>query len=131
MIKIPVTFIFDFDQWAELARHDPDGFERQRQETLLRVIERANNARRLAGIQCRIDLERRRARTTMGAVVRLSSMMWDSLYELKDQLNLLVRRHQNGSLSRMPGQVAKSARIIHLRSTGDRLAQSQAGAKVH
>ena len=72
---------FDFDEWLELAKRDPEGFELRRQA----VIENYLNAlplskqRRMRGLQFRIDMERRRAHTAMGACIKLSSMMWDAL----------------------------------------------------
>jgi hypothetical protein len=72
---------FDFDQWAALARDDPAGFERQRRARVDALILRAlpEQRRRLRGLQFRIDMERRRARTPMAACVRLQSLMWDTV----------------------------------------------------
>ncbi len=84
-------FSFDFGCWMRLARSDPQAFERRRREVLEAVIRQAGPARRrrLEGLQCRIDLERRRARTPMAACLRLSSMMWDSV---NDELAPALRR---------------------------------------
>lgn len=83
---------FDFDSWVALAKLDQESFEASRkeriQETLERAILRGGNRRRLQGLQCRIDMERRRARTPLKACIRLSSMMWDSVVELREKLAL-------------------------------------------
>ena len=73
--------VFDFDDWLALARDDPDGFEQRRKRRIDELIARANPAqrRRLRGLQFRIDMERRRARTPMAACVRIQTWMWDSL----------------------------------------------------
>lgn len=73
--------VFDFDSWASLARNDPAGFELQRRNIIDAIIERAlpRQRRRLRGLQFRIDMERRRARSPMAACVRIQSLMWDSL----------------------------------------------------
>jgi len=89
------TFTFDFDEWARLARTDVDAFEAKR----LALIEdflcqfSGPGLRRLRGLQFRIDMERRRARTPMAACLRLSAMMWDSLlgqHGLKDAFDAFL-----------------------------------------
>lgn len=72
---------FDFDEWVTLAQHDPDEFERRREiliENFIRDLPPARQ-RRIRGLQFRIDMERRRARTPMGACIKFSTMMWDAL----------------------------------------------------
>lgn len=82
--------VFDFDSWAALAKYDQEAFEESRQERIREVIEKSvhngGNGRRLRGLQCRIDMERRRARTPLKACIRLSSMMWDSVVDLSETL---------------------------------------------
>lgn len=72
---------FDFDEWMSLAHRDPEEFERRRLAAIENLIRNLPPARqqRLRGLQFRIDMERRRARTPMGACIKLSSMMWDAL----------------------------------------------------
>jgi hypothetical protein len=73
--------VFDFDHWLALARDDPAAFEAERRALIEALIDRAPPARqrRLRGLQFRIDMERRRARTPMAACIRIQSLMWDSL----------------------------------------------------
>lgn len=68
----------DFDTWAELARTDPDAFERMRLAAIDSVIDSApvENRERLRRLQWRIDQERKLARTPMAACLRISRMMW-------------------------------------------------------
>jgi len=68
----------DFDSWSEMARTDPDAFERMRLAAIDSVIESApaENQERLRRLQWRIDQERRLARTPMAACLRISRMMW-------------------------------------------------------
>lgn len=44
------------------------------------------NQRRLAGLQFRIDMERKLAHTPLKACLRVSGMMWDSFLELRSEL---------------------------------------------
>lgn len=78
---------FNFDEWSCLARVAPDEFETRRHSAIEKLIANGTNARRLRGLQCRIDLERIRARTPLKACLRLSSMMWDSLDQCRGALN--------------------------------------------
>ncbi len=74
-------FSFDFDEWATLARTDPAGFEARRFALIENYLRQfpPPGQHRLRGLQFRIDMERRRARTPMAACLKLSAMMWDSL----------------------------------------------------
>lgn len=102
---------FNFDEWSALAQSAPEEFESRRNSVIEGVISGCTNARRLRGLQCRIDLERARARTPLKACLRLSSLMWDSLYECHDQLNLLAysagTRHATLPATRKPAVDAK------------------------
>jgi len=70
--------IFNFDEWAALAKASPDEFEVRRSHYIEQIISRNNNATRLRHLQWRIDTERKRARTTFKSYLQLSTMMWDS-----------------------------------------------------
>ena len=81
---------FNFDEWSALAQSAPEEFESRRSSAIESVISGCTNVRRLRGLQCRIDWERERARTPLKACLRLSSMMWDSLDECREQLQRLA-----------------------------------------
>ncbi|MEK8090386.1 DUF3135 domain-containing protein [Thermithiobacillus plumbiphilus] len=72
---------FDFDAWSRLATQDPEVFEMRRRMLIEQLIQSAPDARRarLKGLQFRLDLERRRARTPLAACLRISDMMWQAL----------------------------------------------------
>lgn len=71
---------FDFSHFAELAKTDPEAFERARERLIDELIEQApaGQRRRLRGLQFRIDMERRRAKTPYAACVSVSRMMWET-----------------------------------------------------
>ena len=75
------TTKIDFDTWAEMAKNDPDAFERMRLQAIDEFIESVpeSSQERLRRFQWRIDQERRLAKTPLAACIRLSSMMWQSL----------------------------------------------------
>lgn len=114
-------FCFDFDEWSQLAKDDPFAFEARRIaliEAYLRQFPQSGQ-RRLRGLQFRIDMERRRARTPMGACLKISSMMWESLlgrHGLKTALDTLMGS-SNRSVVAPPRHLplATSARIIPFR----------------
>lgn len=71
----------NFDDWAALARTDPEAFERRRREVIESFIESTPEAHReqLRRLQWRIDTERNRAPTPLAACIRISAMMWESV----------------------------------------------------
>ncbi len=106
----------DFDEWAALAQTDPAAFEERRSSLIEDFIQNSPNhlQRRLRGLQFRVDMERRRARTPMGACVRISGMMWDAFLGeggLRDSLNALIKA---GATHRAP-KLSGTARIIRFR----------------
>lgn len=78
---------FDFDDWSRLGSTDPERFEQLRQHAIAGFLAARSNDRRLRGLQCRIDLERRKARTPLKACLRLSAMMWHRFHDLREVLN--------------------------------------------
>jgi hypothetical protein len=79
---------FDVDEWLRLARDEPGEFERRRQAAIDSLIAQApaEQRERLRALQCRIDLERRRAKTPFEATLRLQSMMWERFGQLRETL---------------------------------------------
>jgi hypothetical protein len=110
----------DFDAWAEVARTDPEAFERMRLAAIERCIADApvQNQERLRRLQWRIDQERRRAGTPLAACIRVSRMMWQSLIGeggLRDRLLMVNEVLRDGTEAATP----PSARVLHFnRSAG-------------
>jgi hypothetical protein len=73
--------LIDFNQWAQLAKSDPEAFEAKRaqliEETILRMP--AHKQQRMRCLQWKIDQVRRQAGNPMAACIKISEMMWDSL----------------------------------------------------
>ncbi len=89
----------EFDVLVEMARNHPDRLEALRQELTEEVINGADNDRhrkRLEGLQFRVDLERRRARSPLAATIRISEMMCHSLADLHRSMvtPLTTERHE-------------------------------------
>lgn len=71
---------FDFDSWSHLARRDPGAFESRRRAAIEAFIARQAPERRerLQRLQWRIDRERERSGSALGACHRLSDLMWQT-----------------------------------------------------
>ncbi len=74
-----------FDVLVAMARNDPEGLETLRRSLTEAVIDAASTEHtknRLKGLQFRVDMERKRASTPLGATIRISEMMCRSLADL-------------------------------------------------
>ena len=110
------NFLFDFDEWSRLAKSDPAAFEARRLALIEEYLGQFAplDQRRLRGLQFRIDMERRRARTPMAACLRLSSMMWDSVLGNRGLKNAMERLLGSSRTTASPARhsPAASARIL-------------------
>lgn len=79
----------EFEELVKLAKNNPEELERLRQKACDELIEQApvEYQRKLRGLQFKIDMERRRARTPMAACLKISEMMHDSFGRLRKALN--------------------------------------------
>lgn len=70
---------FNFDEWAKLAKEDPDAFENKRQQMLQDVIDKSapEIKRRMQGLQWQIDQIRSTSANPMASCLKISQMMWD------------------------------------------------------
>ena len=75
-----------FDQMLKLARTDPGRLETLRRTLTQQVIDSAaspDSARKLRGLQFRVDTEINRARSPLDAALRVSNLMCRSLARLR------------------------------------------------
>ncbi len=104
---------FDWETWSNLARSDPAAFEQRRKQAIEALIAAApeHQRQRLNALQCRIDLERRRSSSPLGACIRMSNLMWERFTEVQQVLNAFSMRRPASSISmRMPP--VESAQIV-------------------
>ncbi len=72
------TYKFDFDHWMALNIESPDKFEIERRKFIVKHIDNfPSNKRRLEAIQFRVDVERGKSKSPMGACIRLSGLLMD------------------------------------------------------
>ncbi len=112
-------YVDDFDDWASLADADPDAFERLRRELIEDFIDSAppDRRERLRCLQWRIEQERARSRTPLGACIRITRMMWERVTSSGG----LVEQLQNLSSSlEHPGRSSvRSAQVMEFRPRAD------------
>jgi hypothetical protein len=101
-----------FDEMVRLAKNDPETLERIRLKLIEETIAEApeNCHRRLRGLQFQIDMERRRASNPMSACVRISKMMHDSLYTMRQTLNAAVGQATDDVV--MPLETPSQAQVL-------------------
>lgn len=99
---------FVFEEWAELARTNPEAFEQQRRQQIESVISSVSSRQRnrLERLQWRIDMERHRATTPLSACMRISGMMMDALYGERGLVKAI-----NGEI---PRDKATAAKVIEI-----------------
>ncbi len=106
---------FDFDYWSRLAQEDPATFEEQRSDLLEEFILEAppDLRRRLRGLQWQVDQARERSGTPLGACLRLSKMMWDSVL---GERGLLESMQSLGDSSEQLSEEKQTADILPFKS---------------
>ena len=80
------NFQINFDDWAILAKDNPDEFEEKRREHIELFIKNVpkNKQHRLKGLQWQIDQTRKLAHSPMASCIAISNMMWDSVERLNE-----------------------------------------------
>ena len=103
-----------FDEMVRLAKHDPETLENIRLQLIEDTIAEAPESchRRLRGLQFQIDMERRKAKNPMSACIRISKMMHDSLYTMRQTLNAAVGEPTDEEMLSAPLAEATPARVL-------------------
>lgn len=85
---------FNFDEWLQLAKTDPEAFEKRRQQAIDELIATApvKHQQRLQGLQWRVDMERRKYKDSLVRCQKVFSMMWASVYNDNGLLQALHGR---------------------------------------
>ncbi len=79
----------DFDTLVAMHKEDPQALDKVRADLTGELINNASDdvRRRLEGLQFRINMELRRARTPEARCIKMSSMMHESFAELNHRLH--------------------------------------------
>lgn len=78
--------IFNFEEWALLAKQDRAAFEKKRAAIIREAISETAHSERelrmLNGLQFKIDMVRRKHKTPLGACVAISGMLMHNVHQL-------------------------------------------------
>lgn len=116
----------DFNALVKLSNEDPEALEKLRKKLAEDLIRQApkDTQRRLRGLQFKIDMERRRAKTPMAACMKMSEMMQHSFLELRDALNSMAHlKKQMSPKAHLTPNSSMSNKSHPLNSTGKPLAK--------
>jgi len=111
-------FDFDFDEWMNLAKTDPEAFDLKRKQIIDDLIAHAPERirQRLIQFQWRIDMERARCSNPLQACIKLSNMMWDMVYGDRGFLwSLQQVADPNTLMTAVPAEAGSGAQIVPLR----------------
>jgi hypothetical protein len=108
---------FDFDEWAKLARENPDAYEDMREKMIQEVIDSTSPEikRRMQGLQWKIDQIRSTSTNPMSSCLKISQMMWDNVL---GEDGLLDHMRQLSDPEQIPKRTdpKESATIININS---------------
>lgn len=84
MTKSKTSFRFNFEEWAKLAKQDPDRFEAHRAQALNDAIDRVPEDRQLMlrRLQWKVDRVRELKSTPLAACIAITDMMWNTFNDL-------------------------------------------------
>ena len=93
-----------FDYWADLAKSDPGAFEAERREVIADFLSEipAEKRKNLERLQWRIDQIRRCSSSPLGACIKISNMMMDSVAGAQGLLNLMEQLQEGELLATIP-----------------------------
>ncbi|UTW49865.1 DUF3135 domain-containing protein [Bacterioplanoides sp. SCSIO 12839] len=105
-----------FDDMLKLAQNNPEQLEQLRQQLVSNLISSAPQAyqRRLRGLQFQIDAERQIASNPMSSCIRISKMMHDCLFELKQVIEPETQKQppSRSSAKQAASEIQSAAQIL-------------------
>lgn len=82
---------FDFNEWSELYKSDPEGFEKKRLEVLNDFIEKNSkdeeSKRKMQQTLFKLNATIQTSKNHLESCMKCFNMMWDSFEELDAELN--------------------------------------------
>jgi hypothetical protein len=91
---------FDFDEWAQLAKADPVGFDERRRAALRMIIKQspAKHRRKLQGTLFRIEATNAKGKSPLHRAILASQLMWVAFEELRARLNEISGDAKKGAI---------------------------------
>ncbi len=117
MHNISSSTKFDFDEWANLAKEDPDAFENKRQQMIQDVLDKSSPKirRRMEGLQWQIDQVRATSTNPMASCLKISQMMWDKTIGEDGLVDHLKQLTDPSQIRDTSSQARRSATIMDLK----------------
>lgn len=73
---------FNFDYWMALYQKSSSSFEEERKRTIQSFIESSfSSHRKLNGLQFKIDMKRRKAKSCMGSCIGISNLLMEHFHK--------------------------------------------------
>ncbi len=120
--------LFDFEEWAQLAKQDQAAFERKRAAAIKQVIDDSAHSERerrmLNGLQFRVDMVRRKHKHALGACIEISDMLMDHFYQLANLDMEEIIRQATAT------EAHSSCRIIPFKAVRDRKKRDSSSDKL-
>ncbi len=109
------TTSFNFDEWMQLAKDNPEAFEKKRLEAIQDVISisKDDSQKRLQGLQWQIDQMHNSSKTPMAACINISRMMWENV---QGEDGLVETLNQLTGKTPIKQKVVKRAEVVQLRA---------------
>ncbi len=84
---------FEFDDWSNLYKTDPQAFEQRRGAALETFIQEAPEHTRLRLQQTlfRIEMARKTAKSPLQSAISASKLMWESYGKLRDHVEAIAK----------------------------------------
>jgi hypothetical protein len=110
----------DWEKWVELAREDPEKFERERSAAIEKLImsQSARHRHRSRQLQWKIDAVRKTSPTALYSCIRIYDMLMDSVYGPKGLLESIGLLYKSDAEPAWPEvTVRKKGRLVDFRRT--------------
>jgi hypothetical protein len=89
---------FNFDEWLQLARENPEEFERRREQLIRETVSHMNaHNQRTHGLSWRIEMERKRSDSPVENLMWMAEELRSSLARLNEECNEQARRLKNAA----------------------------------
>lgn len=113
----------DWEKWVELAREDPEKFERERSNTIENLImsQPARQRHRSRQLQWKIDAVRKTSPNALYACIRVYDMLMDTVYGPKGLVESIGLLSSSDAEPKDPEvTVRKKGRLVDFRRKNER-----------
>lgn len=113
----------DWERWVELAREDPEKFEKERSAAIENLImsQPERHRHRSRQLQWKIDAVRKTSPNALYSCIRIYDMLMDSVYGRKGLVECIGLLYSSGEKRECPeATVRKKGRLVDFRRKNER-----------